>query len=200
VIRARVGRWLNPSALVLVGLCFVLPFATVSCDTPGGYGRAAPGGTTSYNGVDLAIGGEPAVTPPDRVRPAPPGTSDRVWQPAAAVVLVLVVAGVVLTVRISDRRVRRATLAGLSGVAATTLLVNQALVQAELAVRVSAQLTQPLPAGRTASDYVHAGPGFGLSLGLLLAVATVNGIGWLRARPRPALLASPDDQDTVRQE
>jgi len=195
-LAARLGRWFNPTVLILAGLCFVLPFVTVGCDTPGGYGRAAPGGTTTYNGVDLAIGGEPRVTPPERVRPLPPGRSDRLWQPAAAAVLVLIVAGTVLTVTIGDRRLRRASLASLAGVAAATLLVNQALVEADLAVRVSDYLTQPLPAGRSARDYVHTGPGFALALLLLSAAALVNGIGWWRARPRPALAV---EEDTVRQ-
>jgi hypothetical protein len=200
-LAGRVGRWFSPTTLVLVGLCFVLPFLTVSCDTPGGYGRAAPGGTTTYNGVDLAIGGRPDVAPPDRVRPMPAGFDDRLWVPAVTVVLVLLVAGVVLAVTISDRRLRRASLAALAGVAATALLVGQALAQAELTVRVGEQLTGALPAGKSARDYVRTGPGFVLALGLLLIVTVANAVGWVRARPRPALVApgSDGEADTVRQ-
>jgi hypothetical protein len=192
------GRWFSPTTLVLTGLCFVLPFATVACDTPGGYGRAAPGATTTYNGIDLAIGGEPKVAPPDKVRPLPAGVSDRVWMPAATVVLLLLVAGTVIAVTVSDRRLRRASLAALAGVAATALLVSQALTEAELAVRVGEQLTPPLPAGKSARDYVQTGPGFVLALVLLLVVTAANAVGWWRARPRPALVA-PGDDDTVRQ-
>ena len=202
VVRAlgRIGRWFNPTTLILTGICFALPFVTVSCDTPGGYGRGAPGATTTYNGVDLAIGGEPDVAPPERVRPLPPGVDDRLWLPATTVVLVLLVAGTVLAVTVPDRRVRRASLAALAGVAATALLVGQALAEAELAVRVGEQLTQPLPVGKSPRDYVRTGPGFVLALALLLSLAVVNGVGWLRARPRPALVALPDgDDDTVRQ-
>jgi hypothetical protein len=206
VLRAlggRIGRWFNPTTLVLAGLCFVLPFVTIACDTPDGYGRGAPGATTTYNGVDLAIGGEPAVGPPDRVRPLPPGVDDRLWLPAATVVLLLIVTGTVLAITISDRRPRRAALAALAGVAATALLVNQALAEAELAVRVGEQLTRPLPAGKSARDYVHTGPGFVLALVLLLSVTVGNAVGWVRARPRPALVAGgasgTDGEDTVRQ-
>jgi hypothetical protein len=192
VLRAlggRIGRWFSPTTLVLAGLCFVLPFVSVACDTPGGYGRAAPGATTTYNGIDLAIGGEPDVAPPNKVRPMPAGADDRLWLPAATVVLLLIVTGTVLAIAISDRRVRRASLAALAGVAATALLVNQALAEAELAVRVGEQLTEPLPAGKSARDYVKTGPGFVLALVLLLSVAVANAVGWVRARPRPALVA-----------
>jgi len=206
VLRAlggRIGRWFSPTTLVLAGLCFVLPFVTIACDTPGGYGRGAPGATTSYNGVDLAIGGRPTVAPPEKVRPLPEGVDDRLWLPAATVVLVLIVTGTVLAFTITDRRVRRASLAALAGVAATALLVNQALAEAELAVRVGEQLAQPLPAGKSARDYVHTGPGFVLALVLLLSVGVANAIGWVRARPRPALVdgapVGPDEEETVRQ-
>jgi hypothetical protein len=206
VLRAlggRIGRWFSPTTLVLAGLCFVLPFVTIACDTPGGYGRGAPGATTTYNGVDLAIGGQPAVAPPDRVRPLPAGVEDRLWLPSATVVLLLIVTTTVLAFTIADRRVRRASLAALAGVAATVLLVNQALAEAELAVRVGEQITQPLPAGKSARDYVNTGPGFVLALVLLLSVGVANAIGWVRSRPRPALVADggpgPDREETVRQ-
>jgi hypothetical protein len=206
VLRAlggRIGRWFSPTTLVLAALGFVLPFVTIACDTPGGYGRAAPGATTTYNGIDLAIGGQPAVGPADRVRPLPAGVEDRLWLPAATVVLLLIVAGTVLAITISDRRRRRASLAALAGVAATALLVTQALAEAELAVRVGEQLTPPLPAGKSARDYVHTGPGFVLVLLLLVSVAVANAVGWVRTRPRPALVADgasdADGEQTVRQ-
>ena len=60
-------RWLRPAGFVLAGLFLLMPFIAVSCDTPGGYGRAAPGGTTTYTGTDLISGGSPEVTE-DKVR------------------------------------------------------------------------------------------------------------------------------------
>ncbi len=189
-ILRRAGRWFSPTTLILAGLCFALPFVSVACDTPGGYGRAAPGGTTTYTGFDLVVGGQPDVAPPDKVRPPAQRLDDRLWpQPAAAAVLVLIVAGTALALRMGEPRLRRASVAALAGVAATALLVNQALVEAELAVRVGEQLTQPLPAGKVIRDYVQTGSGFGLSLLLLLLVTVLNGIGWWRARPRAALVA-----------
>src|SRR5262249_22585413 len=162
---------------------FLLPFVTVSCDTPGGYARAAPGGTTTYTGLDLAAGGAPDVTP-DKVRPAPPWEDDELpVQPAAAGVLVLIVAGIRVSVWVREIRFRRAAVAVLAAVAATALLVNQALVEAEVTLRVADHLTrlvqsgQQIPPGKTAHDYVQTGQGFGLCLLLLLVVALVNAIG-----------------------
>jgi hypothetical protein len=192
----RAGRGLNPAGLILAGVCFALPFVTVACDIPGGYGRAAPGGTTTYTGFDLVIGGEPAVAPADKIRPLPPGHDDELPpQPAAIAVLVLLVgaAGVALTV--AQPRLRRGSLAVLTGVAATALLVNQALVEAEIAVRVGEQLTQPPAAGKAVRDYVDTGPGFVAGLALLVALAVVNGIGWIRTRQRTAPV---DPEPTLR--
>lgn len=186
----RAGRWFTPTTLVLAGLCFVLPFATVACDTPGGFGRAAPGGTTTYTGFDLALGAEPEVGPPEKLRPMPAGQDDRLWpQPAAIAVLILLIGGVGYAIGVREARARRAGLAAIGAVAATALLVNQALVESELAVRVSEQLSQPLPAGKVVRDFVHTGVGFVASLLLLVLVVVVNALAWWRARPRPALVA-----------
>jgi len=57
----RSGRWISFSGFVLVAMLFLVPFVTVSCAAPGGYGRAAAGATTNYSGVDLAVGGSPSV-------------------------------------------------------------------------------------------------------------------------------------------
>jgi hypothetical protein len=192
----KVGRGLSPTALILAGLCFLLPFVTVACDAPGGYGRAAPGGSTTYTGVDLVVGGEPDVSPPEKVLPADLARDDQlVPQPGGAVVLLLIVAGTGFAIRMKDRRLRRASVAALACAAATALLVNQALVEAELAVRLGNQLTASLPEGKALRDYIHTGPGFGLCLVLLLLVAALNAIGWWRARPRPALVAGSTGGD-----
>ena len=193
----KAGRFFNPVTLLLAGLCFLLPFATVACNTPGGYGRAAPGGSSTYTGIDLAVGGQPDVTP-DKVRPLPPGERDTLPpQPAAIVVLVLVLAAIGFAIRTESPYFRRASVAVLAGVAGTALLVNQALVQAELNVRVSEHLSrtgEKLPAGKTTHDYVQTGQGFGLCLLLLLVILVVNAIGWWRARPRPALVSGDSTQ------
>ena len=84
----------------------------------------------------------------------------------------------------------------LCAVGGTALMVGQALVQAELTVRVSDHLARVLQSGgdldpaKTAADYVQTGPGFVLCFALLAVVAVVNGVGWWRVRPRPALVAT----------
>jgi hypothetical protein len=199
----KAGRFFNPTTLILAGLCFVLPFVSVGCDTPGGYAGASPGGTTTYNGIALVVGGEPEVTP-GKERPVPPGEDDRLPpQPAAAAVLLLVVAATGFAIRTHEPRVRRAAVGGLAAVGATVLLVNQALIQAELTLRVSDHLTRLAQTGvqlnpaKTARDYVHTGQGFVLCLVLLALVAVVNGIGWWRARARPALVAEDQSQGST---
>lgn len=143
----------------------ILPFISVSCDVPGGYGRAAPGGTTKYNGITLIVGGEPEVDPPDKLRE---GDSARLPpQPLVIITLLLLIAGVVVSLRISETLVRRATVALLSGVAAISLVVGQITVQSQLHERV-----QP--------KYVHNQPGFWLCLASLVLVMVSNAIGWLR--------------------
>jgi hypothetical protein len=190
IVRAA-GRWLNPTTLVLVAICFTLPFVTVSCDTPDGFGRAARGGTTQYTGIDLAVGGRPDINPPDKLRPAAEQQDDRLpVQPAAIVVLMLVIAGIGFSLGMPDPRVRRGSVALAAGIGATALLVNQALVQSQLTVRVAEQVG-PLDKGRTAGDLVKPGPGFLLAMLLLLLVALGNAISWwwLRRRAsRPALV------------
>jgi hypothetical protein len=184
-ILRRAGRWFSPVSLTLAGLCFLLPFVTVSCDAPGGFGRAAPGGTTTYTGVDLMVGGRPDVTPPDRVRPLPAGQDDRLWpQPTAIGVFIAIVIGVGIAVRVGNRRARRGGVAVVATAAVTALLVNQALVQGELTSRVADGLTAPLPAGKRLGDFVHTGVGFVVCAALLVLAAVLNAVGWWRLRPQ----------------
>jgi hypothetical protein len=182
----RIGRWFSPTALILAGLCFALPFVSVACDTPGGFGRAAPGGTTTYTGLDLITGDEPSVTP-DRLRPRAQWREDRLPpQPVGTIVVFLILAGTVATVVASDTRVRRAAATVFASGAVVLLVVNQGLVESALTAMVEDQLTQVLPAGKTERDYVHTGSGVGICLLLLAATIVVNGIGWFRVRPRRA--------------
>src|SRR5262249_31190665 len=123
----RAGRWFSPTGLALAGLCFLLPFVTVACDTPGGYGHCAPRGATPDTGVDLVVGAEPRVDPPEKQRAA--STDESLWpQPAAIAALVLLVGAIAAAVGAGQPRVRRGSVAVLALVAGTALLVNQALV------------------------------------------------------------------------
>jgi hypothetical protein len=192
------GRALSPTTLILAGLCFALPFVTVSCATPGGYGRAAAGGTVSYTGVDLAVGGQPDVTPADKLRPDSQQRDDRLPpQPTALILLVLIAAGTGAAIAMTETRARRATVALIGGVAATALLVNQALAQSEVTVNVGEQLALASP-GADPHQYVNAGIGFVICLILLLGVTVANAIAWWwRRKPQLALVTAGADPPTV---
>lgn len=191
----KAGRWFNPVTLLLAVLCFTLPFVSVACDTPGGYAGAGHGGTTTYNGVALVIGGQPEVTE-GYERAVPEGEEERLpAQPALAAALLAIMSGGVLAVIVDRVRTRRAAVAAVAVVGAAALLVGQVLVEAELTVRISDHLARmagegvPLDPAKTARDYVQTGPGVQLCLVLLALVIVLNGVGWWRARPRPALVA-----------
>lgn len=182
----RYGRLLSPAGLVLAGLLFLAPFLTVSCDAPGGYGRAAPGGTTTYTGWDLATGGTPDVTA-DKLLPPEQRRDDVLApQPLAAVVLVLVVIGVLIAVGVDRARTRRGVLAALAAIAALFLLVNQATVRVLVEERLREQITGPLPDGKTVGDFVSDQGGFAFSLLALVLVALGNLAGWVRLVRGPA--------------
>jgi hypothetical protein len=181
----RFSRLLSPAGLVLAGLLFLAPFLTVSCDAPGGYGRAAPGGTTTYTGWDLATGGTPDVTA-DKLLPPEQRHSDVLApQPLAGTVLVLLVIGVLVTIGVGRARTRRGVVAALAAIAALFLLVNQATVRVLVEERLREQLTGPLPDGRQIGDFVHDQGGFGLALLALVLVALGNLAGWVRLLRAP---------------
>ena len=57
----RLARRLSPWMLGLAVLAFVLPFVSVSCATPRGYGSGGGGLALHYSGTTLAFGGDPTV-------------------------------------------------------------------------------------------------------------------------------------------
>lgn len=174
-------RWLRPAGFVLAGLFLLMPFVTVSCDVPGGFGRAAPGGTTTYTGVDLVTGGSPEVTP-DKVRE---GANERLDpQPLAMALVVLLLAGIAVVLLFEQQLLRRAVTTAVAGAAAIFLIANQLTVQSLLRARVREQLTQPLPADKQIGDYVHNQQGFWFCLTTLVVLVMLNGAGWLRSATR----------------
>jgi hypothetical protein len=180
----RASRYFSPTGFVLAALCFLLPFATVSCDAPGGYGRSAPGGTTTYTGMDLVTGGAPTVDP-NHLRAAEQRQDDQLDPQVlgiAALLLTLSGAGVAA---VRQARTRRVLAAGLAAAAALFLVANQATATGLLAARVQSQLTVPMPAGKTAASYVHTAGGFLIALVLLAVLALGNLIARLRVRRGP---------------
>ncbi|GAA4243034.1 hypothetical protein GCM10022255_000370 [Dactylosporangium darangshiense] len=165
-------RWLSPATLVLALLCFVLPFATVSCGLPDGYGHAKPGGTTQYNGLDLALGGKPDVQA-DQLRPAGEWREDRIEpQPLYAAALLVLGTALVTALALTRQRRRRALVAGLGALAGLSLVAGQALVVNRLADRIREQ--SAVPAGKEARDFVGTGAGFWLTLVLLALLVAGN--------------------------
>lgn len=181
----RLGRGFGPGAFVLAGFLLAAPFVTVSCDAPGGYGRAAPGGTTSYTGLDLVTGGRPTVSG-GHLRPAAHIQDDTIGpQPLAIMLLALLVAGAVTAIVLVEPRRRRGAVTVIGGAAVGVLLLNQAIVQNAVEQKLVGQLSVPIPVGHTAKDYVHAGAGFLWCLLVLVVLTVANLIAWRRTRTRP---------------
>jgi hypothetical protein len=160
-----VRRLLSPAGLLLVALCFALPFVAVSCDTPI---RAS----AQYTGADLVVGGAPTVSVAERgAAQQDDELADEPIdvQPAAVVALLAILAGI-LVAFLPGRRAR--VYGGVAAVAATVVLlaVNQILVQRELSREVERELGSDLPAGTSGGDFVEARYGFWLALSLASAV------------------------------
>lgn len=179
----RLTRWLSPAGFFLAGLFLLMPFAAVSCDTPGGYGRGAAGSTTTYTGIELATGDPPSVRPPERLRPPEQQRDDSLGaQPLGIAAALLIVVGVLTSIAVATPLRRRLTAAMVGAVAAVFLIAGQATVRSLLESRLREELTAPLPAGKQVGDYIQDQPGFWLCLSALLAVTVANCIGWLRLR------------------
>ena len=176
----RSGRWISFSGFVLVAMLFLVPFVTVSCAAPGGYGRAAAGATTNYSGVDLAVGGSPSVD--GGLRPPAERQPDELpVQPIATLALLVVIAGAVVVARVRAVRARRLSAAGTAFAAAVLVGSAVASAQALVEARLREQLTTELPAGKTAADFVGVGTGAWLSMVVLALLGGANLFGWWRA-------------------
>lgn len=162
------SRAVSPGLLALAALCFGLGFLTVSCDVPGGYGRAAPGGTTTYTGVDLAAGGRPSVDATHLRPPAERADDDLGVEPLVAVSLLLVVAATAVAAVGGSVRVGRHHLL-VAGLAAAAMLALAAGVFRALR-RLEGRIGAQLPADADPSRYVSLGRGPLLCLALLALV------------------------------
>lgn len=174
------GRFLrvaSPSTLVLALLMLLLPFLSVSCDAPDGFGRVTQGGTTSYTGVDLLIGGDPSVTE-ENLRPTSEIEDDNIGVEPAVVVGVLAMLAALL-LALSRRHLYAA---GAAAVGWVVMLIGLLGARGNLTDLLEAQRVTPLPDGKATGDYVAIGPGFWLmtlfiavSVGLCLLATRVDG-------------------------
>jgi hypothetical protein len=176
-----VRRLISPAGLLLVALCFALPFVAVSCDTP-------IKASAQYTGADLVVGGSPSVSvdqggaaqQQDELADEPIGV-----QPAAVVALLAVLAGI-LVAGLPGRRAR--VYGGVAAAAATVVLlaVNQILVEGYLSREVEREVGSDLPDGTSGGDFVEARYGFWLALALASAVLLYQCFELYReVRPRP---------------
>ncbi len=178
-LRARVWtslRWVRPPVLALVLAFFALPFLTVGCDTPGGFGRVSAGGTTSYRGYQLAFGLEPSRGPVEHVLPDGQGVDDRLGvQPLAVAALLLVLAALTASIVVSTAQLRRLICCVLASTALVATVVAVLVVRTRLVDLVADQLhDRPVPPDRTAAGYVSWGAGFGLTVVMLAAAGLVD--------------------------
>jgi hypothetical protein len=204
-VPSLLGRLASPAGLLLVGLCFALPFLTVSCS--GEEGGQSFQGSLSYTGGDLVVGGrvdlryetrdergvhrvdvtnmerDPVNSSP--VEPIP-------IEPFAVAGVALLGAGV-LAGLLRPAGLRRLA-AGTAALVAAIVVVGGTLRSRN---RMAEQLAPLLSDTKTRdTDMIDFGYGFWLALGLLLIVAVGNIAGSLRV-PAPGERPAPAEHDPV---
>lgn len=180
----RVARRVSPWQLGLAVLVFVLPFVSVSCSTPRGYGSAGGGITARYSGFALAFGGSPTVEAAEGApAPGPLTPEDTIpGQIAITIGLALTAAAFALAVARPGDLAGRVALPLLAMIA---LLVGVQGFDAWLTTRITdrlATLGVSPQAGFPPDRYVTTDAGFGLAILLLLFTALLNGFALLRRR------------------
>jgi hypothetical protein len=202
---ALLGRLASPAGLLLAGLCFALPFLTVSCS--GEEGGQSFSGSLSYTGGDLVVGGRVDLQYETRdergVRRVDvtdlersPGSDSPVEpipvEPFAVAAVALLGVGV-LAGLLRPAGLRRLA-AGTAALVAVILLVGGTLRSRS---RMGEQIAPLLSDTKTgAADMIDFGYGLWLALGLLLVVAVGNIAGSLRV-PAPGERSEPAEHDPV---
>jgi hypothetical protein len=161
--------------LLLVGL--TLPFVSISDETPGGFGRVGPGGTTTYTGLDLATGTEPRISSGAQL-PAEDQREDTLApQPLVLLAAAGLVGAAVASLMIVDAR-RRHLVSAITAVAtAAVLAAGQWISQLRLTDRLTEQLNAAdiaLTGDRTPGDYVSSAFGFWTIAASLVVLAAVD--------------------------
>lgn len=162
------SRLLTPAGLGLALMCFLVGFLAVSCGTPGGYGRAGQGGTTTYTGLDLAAATPPTVTGGVLHGEVAGRSDDLGWHPVILLAAIAIAVGMVAGA--GRFRLRRHVVVGSTAAAIVLLVAGEITARDRLVDQVAAQVARPLPAGRTPGDYVSVASGF---TGALLLTGTV---------------------------
>jgi hypothetical protein len=142
----RIVRWVSSGIIGVALACFLLPFVSVSCAAPRGYGSGGGGVTVAYSGVTLAAGGEPRVSPGNRpLDPAASPAEDHAEaQPLLAAGLILVIAALVVGLAAGYRR-RKVAVGALATLAAVSTVVGTLRFRADLNDAIAAKLARVSP-------------------------------------------------------
>ena len=158
--------------------------------------RAAPGGTTTYTGFDLVLGGEPAVTPPDQQRPSRPGGGPAL-APGGGHRRAALVFGRITSTRSHSRR------PGYGGrprrtrwVAATSLSSTRPWSSPSWPCGSARSSPSRCPRAPGCATWCTPAAGSASAWCCWSSFSASNAFGWWRARPRPALVAG-DPERTV---
>lgn len=182
----RIARRVSPWALGIALAVFLLPFATVSCATPGGQGSAGAGVTAKYAGITLALGGDPTLEAIEgRPTPGPPTADDRV-PPQPLFTLALVLTAVAVAIAVRGRKRRALGVTAFAAAAGASASVGMAIVDRWLTDRIVATLARqssPRLATTDPATYVNADIGFFLLVLVLLGTLAMNALALIRSRP-----------------
>ncbi len=201
---ALLRRLLSPAGFLLVTFCFLLPFVTVSCSSPGADASASG----SFTGVDLVVGGPASIASNPQVRAnlhpmsSAPGPSDELLlepmgrQPLVVGALAVVALGV-LAAALPLVWWRALAGAGIALIAGVLLIGGQVLARRTAFDRTTTGLAG-LAAGDSSTPLtitVSNGSGFWLAISLLAFLAG----SWLtilarESRQRPVASVPPDSR------
>lgn len=170
----------SPASWGLALLVMILPFLSVSCDTPGGFGRMEAGGTTTWSGADLVFGTAPSVDESHLRPPAEQQSDDIGWQPILALGALAIAAALVVVF------VRPRIAAGLGAAGAALLVIGELVARSEVVDLVTEQV-ETLPPGGTPSDHVAIGIGFWASVVLALIGAALAALPAVSSGVRPRM-------------
>ncbi len=184
-------RLLSPVGFLFVAVCFLLPFAAASCNSPD-LGR----NSLRYSGVDLVSRAQGHLEVSDQVHTlyatVPPGYPDSQAPSVPVQSLVLAalgcaVAGIVVAVL---RRPWPRALGGTAVALLTVIALSGGEVIAIRAVRRVAEEPAADLVGPAPNFHLDVHPRYGFWLALLLSVALVAGNGWALLRLSRKTLAT----------
>lgn len=180
----RVARRVSPWLLGLAIIVFVLPFVSVSCSTPKGYGSAGGGITARYAGFTLAFGGNPTVEADDGT-PAPGLLTPEDTIPGQiAITIGLALAAAAFALAVA-RPARLGERIALPVVAVVALLVGALGFDQWFTTKITdriAMLGVSPQVGFPPEEYVKTDVGFVLAVLLLVTTALLNGFALVRRR------------------